>query len=74
MQTEITFGADRAAVERVTGQLTGIGRLGVAFSGGVDSATLLALAVLALGPEHVVALLGGVAQPRRRRASGRPMT
>jgi pyridinium-3,5-biscarboxylic acid mononucleotide sulfurtransferase len=34
------------------------GRLGVAFSGGVDSSVLLALAVRALGPARVVALLG----------------
>jgi uncharacterized protein len=54
----ITFGDDQAGVDRVTGQLTGIGRLGVAFSGGVDSATLLALAVGALGPGQVVALVG----------------
>jgi uncharacterized protein len=54
----ITFGDDQAAVDSVTRQLTGIGRLGVAFSGGVDSATLLALAVRALGPGRVVALLG----------------
>ena len=40
------------------GQLAGVGRLGVAFSGGVDSATLLALAVRALGAGQVVALLG----------------
>ena len=58
MRAEISFGADRAAVDRVTGQLAGVGRLGVAFSGGVDSATLLALAVRALGPGQVVALLG----------------
>ena len=58
MHAEISFGADRAAVDRVTGQLTGVGRLGVAFSGGVDSATLLALAVRALGAGRVVALLG----------------
>jgi uncharacterized protein len=58
MQAQITFGADRAAVDRVTGQLAAIGRLGVAFSGGVDSATLLALAVRALGAGRVVALLG----------------
>ncbi|HEX5813360.1 MAG TPA: asparagine synthase-related protein, partial [Pseudonocardia sp.] len=58
MRTEISFGADRAAVDRVTGQLAGVGRLGVAFSGGVDSATLLALAVRALGAGRVVALLG----------------
>jgi uncharacterized protein len=55
---EITFGDDRAAVDRVTRQLAAVGRLGVAFSGGVDSATLLALAVRALGAGHVVALLG----------------
>ena len=34
------------------------GRLGVAFSGGVDSSTLLALAVDALGSDRVVAVLG----------------
>lgn len=34
------------------------GRVGVAFSGGVDSSLLLALAVRALGPERVVAVLG----------------
>jgi pyridinium-3,5-biscarboxylic acid mononucleotide sulfurtransferase len=58
MRVEISFGADRAAVDRVTRQLAGVGRLGVAFSGGVDSATLLALAVRALGAGQVVALLG----------------
>jgi uncharacterized protein len=58
MQTEITFGADGDAVERVSERLAGIGRLGVAFSGGVDSSTLLALAARALAPERVVALLG----------------
>ncbi len=58
MRAEISFGADRAAVDRVTRQLAGIARLGVAFSGGVDSATLLALAVRALGAGQVVALLG----------------
>jgi pyridinium-3,5-biscarboxylic acid mononucleotide sulfurtransferase len=36
----------------------GQGRLGVAFSGGVDSSVLLALAARALGPARVVALLG----------------
>ncbi len=34
------------------------GRLGVAFSGGVDSSVLLAVAVHALGPSRVVAVLG----------------
>ena len=36
----------------------GIGRLGVAFSGGVDSSVLLALAARALGADRVVAILG----------------
>ena len=46
------------ATTRVAEQLTGIGRLGVAFSGGVDSSVLLALAARALGPDRVVAILG----------------
>jgi len=54
----IGFGVDQAAVDRVAGQLVGVGRLGVAFSGGVDSATLLALAAGVLGPGRGVALLG----------------
>src|SRR5256885_1387942 len=40
-------GPDQEAVDRVTAQLTGTGRLGVAFSGGVDSSVLLALAARA---------------------------
>jgi uncharacterized protein len=43
---------------RLTGALDGIDRLGVAFSGGVDSSVLLALAARALGAGRVVALLG----------------
>lgn len=39
-------------------QLAGIDRLGVAFSGGVDSSVLLAAAVRALGAGQVVAVLG----------------
>lgn len=39
-------------------QLTDVRRLGVAFSGGVDSSVLLALAARVLGPSQVVALLG----------------
>jgi uncharacterized protein len=42
----------------VTDRLAGIGRLGVAFSGGVDSSVLLALAARALGADRVVAILG----------------
>src|SRR5659263_589760 len=38
--------------------VAGTARLGVAFSGGVDSAVLLALAVQALGPDGVLAVLG----------------
>jgi len=47
-----------AAVDAVTAMLEGHRPLGVAYSGGVDSATLLALAVHALGSENVVAILG----------------
>jgi pyridinium-3,5-biscarboxylic acid mononucleotide sulfurtransferase len=46
------------AVTSVIVHAVGTGRLGVAFSGGVDSSVLLALAVRALGPARVVALLG----------------
>ena len=49
---------DERLVEAVASQLRGITRLGVAFSGGVDSATLLAIAAETLGAENVVALLG----------------
>ena len=44
--------------DAVSAELEGVSKLGVAYSGGVDSATLLALAVRALGAENVVALLG----------------
>jgi pyridinium-3,5-biscarboxylic acid mononucleotide sulfurtransferase len=46
------------AVAAVSTRLTGVGRLGVAFSGGVDSALLLALGARILGLGRVVALLG----------------
>jgi len=46
------------AVAAVSRQLSGVRRLGVAFSGGVDSSVLLALAARALGPDRVVAVLG----------------
>jgi uncharacterized protein len=51
-----TFTED--AVARVGALLDGVGRLGVAFSGGVDSSVLLALAARALGADRVVAVLG----------------
>jgi uncharacterized protein len=52
------FGEDQAAVDRVVERLSGVGRLGVAYSGGVDSATLLALAVRALGADRVLGIIG----------------
>jgi uncharacterized protein len=48
----------RWAVDRIAGTLAGVGRLGVAFSGGVDSSVVLALAAHALGCDRVTALLG----------------
>ncbi|GIF00875.1 ATP-dependent sacrificial sulfur transferase LarE [Paractinoplanes rishiriensis] len=42
----------------VTDRFAHIGRLGVAFSGGVDSSVLLALAARALGVDRVIAILG----------------
>ncbi|MGC5615859.1 ATP-dependent sacrificial sulfur transferase LarE [Georgenia sp. Z1491] len=49
---------DAGPADRVARLLAGHGLLGVAYSGGVDSATLLALAVRTLGPDGVVAILG----------------
>jgi PP-loop superfamily ATP-utilizing enzyme len=42
----------------IADRLAGIGRLGVAYSGGVDSSVLLALAARALGHHRVVACTG----------------
>ncbi len=47
-------GADATAV---AARLAGVGRLGVAYSGGVDSAVLLAVATRALGRENAIGLL-----------------
>lgn len=47
----------RAMALAVARQFDGIHRLGVAFSGGVDSAVVLAIAVRALGADQVVALM-----------------
>jgi uncharacterized protein len=46
-----------AAAQAVAARLAGTAPLGVAFSGGVDSSVLLALAVRALGADQVVAIL-----------------
>jgi pyridinium-3,5-biscarboxylic acid mononucleotide sulfurtransferase len=46
------------AVAAVSASLKGVQRLGVAFSGGVDSSLLLALATQILGIDSVIALLG----------------
>lgn len=56
--TAALAGAVRADADAVAHLLAGTAPLGVAFSGGVDSAVLLALAVRALGSANVVALLG----------------
>ncbi|MGC5583994.1 ATP-dependent sacrificial sulfur transferase LarE [Ornithinimicrobium sp. W1665] len=58
-------------MDRVTEALDGVHRLGVAFSGGVDSATLLALSLRLLGRERVLAITGvspSLAARDRRRA------
>ncbi|GAA1146936.1 ATP-dependent sacrificial sulfur transferase LarE [Ornithinicoccus hortensis] len=47
-----------ALIEAVRPHLGRPDRLGVAYSGGVDSTTLLTVAVRLLGPERVVAILG----------------
>jgi uncharacterized protein len=47
-----------AVLGRLTALLEPVDRLGVAYSGGVDSSVLLGLAARVLGPENVVAVLG----------------
>ena len=56
----------------VVAALAGAGRIGVAFSGGVDSSVLLALAVRAAGADQRDRHPRRLAQPRRRRARRRP--
>jgi uncharacterized protein len=54
----VDLGSDLLIVEEaVRAQLAGVRRLAVAYSGGVDSAVLLALAIRALGADNVVAVL-----------------
>jgi uncharacterized protein len=51
-------GGPAIMADRVTRALGNPARLGVAFSGGVDSSVLLALAARALGPTRTLAILG----------------
>src|SRR6478735_9859359 len=46
------------ATDQIGDMLAGIGRLGIAFSGGVDSSVLLALGARTLGADRVLAILG----------------
>lgn len=57
---QIDEGADFAqqTIQQLRSLLDGVDRLGVAFSGGVDSSVLLAAAVRVLGADHVIAVLG----------------
>lgn len=60
-------------LDRFRTALSGVGRLGVAFSGGVDSSVLLALAVRELGTDRVLAVTGvspSLAARDRARARG----
>ena len=51
-------GPDRDLADGVAARLAGCAPLGVAFSGGVDSSVLLALAARALGRDKVLAVIG----------------
>lgn len=57
-RTDEAAALEPAALERIRRALSGVTRLGVAFSGGVDSSVLLAAAVRVLGSDKVVAVLG----------------
>ncbi len=48
--------SEDVALQRLLAQFEGVGDVLVAFSGGVDSSLVLAAAVRALGPEHVLAV------------------
>ena len=63
----------QGVLDRFRKTLSGVERLGVAFSGGVDSSVLLALAVRELGTERVLAVTGvspSLAARDRARARG----
>ncbi|WP_344741471.1 ATP-dependent sacrificial sulfur transferase LarE [Microlunatus spumicola] len=57
-ETSADLSVEDRALAAVSTALQGVNRLGVAFSGGVDSSVLLAAAVRVLGPSRVVAILG----------------
>lgn len=57
MTTE-DFATETVAMERIRAALEGVKRLGVAFSGGVDSSVLVAATVRILGADRVIAILG----------------
>ncbi|GAA2607435.1 ATP-dependent sacrificial sulfur transferase LarE [Paractinoplanes durhamensis] len=58
MDLNADLGELTEAAGQVGASLAGVRRLGVAFSGGVDSAVLLALAARTLGVDRVLAVLG----------------
>ena len=69
--SDVLSAADSMAAARVEEIVRESLPLGVAYSGGVDSATLLALAVRAAGPENIVAILAvspSLAANERKRA------
>ncbi len=69
---EALSGAELEAAQRVAALLAGKAPLGVAFSGGVDSSTLLALAARALGRDAVRAVLGiSPSLPAEQRSAAR---
>jgi len=55
---EVDAAFARAAIEQGARAFAGLERVGVAFSGGVDSSVLLGLAVRVLGADRVVGILG----------------
>jgi len=64
----------KARLEACTGILTGLGSVVVAYSGGVDSSLLLALAVEALGRRNVLAVMAvGTLFSQRDRRAGREL-